>query len=173
MTQGRLLAWLLTGLGIVAVVLAALPFMASLQPSASAGAQLPRIDVSRLSPGHYMSADLPTEQVSGIRLLIIRGRDGALSVYRLPTSRGKVRLPDVTWFREGPECETFGSDSDGDVVRAESVIRCQDAALIDKYPEWSSEWRWSLGGKNLGTGTEDLPRAKYVLEGKSIVYGKS
>lgn len=150
---------------------AAAPFFLSLGPSATAGASLLHIDISSLREGDYFYfAEDPSWNHADSKYLLIKLADNDVHVYWLPTSGNRFVMPDMHWFRlTGGFCDSFGPDTANGGIVKEGVIQCHDNHPPDA---WSTEWRWTYSGKNLGHYTDDLRVPDFTIEGHDVVIGK-
>ncbi len=152
---------------LVGVVMALSVFLGALRMPASAGVDLPALNIARLAPGEVLRMQYGDENWGG-EYLVIKGYDEQLRAYNVYKSHGKVVLPERTWWRWGGECENFGPEMLGAKIKPNGEIKCHDENYADR-----PELRWSLDGENLGSYTEDMTRVSYVREGGYIVFGKS
>lgn len=169
MSQRKRLTIVLSGLVVIGMVLAAIPFIRSMNPSARAEAALPYIDVSSLSPGSFSMEKMEGMHYFEDAYLLLRDYDQQLYVYLLSLHEGKVLLPDIHWFRFGGLCEKFSPEMENGKLKRGGTIKCHDK-LDNNW--WAQEWRWSYDGKNLGKSTDDLVKPKYSIKGDYLTIGR-
>lgn len=151
MNQRKHLSIVLSGLVVIGIIMAAIPFIRSMNPSARAEAALPYIDISALSGGSYVVEKIGGKHYFEDSYLLLRDYDHQLYVYLLPIHDGKVLLPDIHWFRFGGLCEKFSPEIENGKLKKGGIIKCHDK-LDNNW--WAHEWRWSYDGKNLGKSTD-------------------
>ena len=99
----------------------------------------------------------------------MRLRDGSVSAWDIPTKDGRVGMPDYEWWRPMYPCSAFGPSIVDGSIDESSYIQCHDP----ETPEWwARRWRWSLSGRAVQDGMEDLPATPGVVEGTYFVFGK-
>ncbi|MCC7253074.1 ubiquinol-cytochrome c reductase iron-sulfur subunit N-terminal domain-containing protein [Hyphomicrobium sp.] len=155
----------LVGLGGVAV-----PFVSSLNPSATAGAGLPRLSIAGLEPGTYRYFVVTEGRDVRDGYLVLRRDDGGIGVFQLRFKGEAVVLPDLHWWSWGNVCINFVPVPMEGRLLPGGTIHCSDTDL----GEWSqAEHRWDYFGRNLGSMPDDLYTPKHVIERSEIVIGKS
>jgi len=98
MDKRKKFLWVCLGfLGLIGLILTALPFTLSLRPPASAGENLPHIDVSDLKVGYYTvyygTHLIESRDEAGDAYFILRFSEADFSVYWLPMRKGKYIMP--------------------------------------------------------------------------------
>lgn len=161
----RALTFALAAMSLAALVAVFAGLGASLKPSARAEAALPRVPVPQLGPRSFAFVPNPVAFDGwSSEYLFVRYEDGSLRVFEVPTHRGRFTMPDMQWWRHGNVCRVFEPDF------AVKQFRCND-------PE-ASEWvreklRWSLEGRSLYTGMEDMLSVPgYFTNGEFVVGGR-
>jgi hypothetical protein len=135
-------------LGVVAAAAIATVLFSTLRVSAKTDSELPRISLDDLAPGTWKFATYWEEspQSLGWDMMLVRARDGHLSVWFIPVKQGKRRVPEFYWHRPGNACELKPDFDTG-------VIACSDPNASD----WDrSRSRWALNGKSLSGQSPDM-----------------
>jgi hypothetical protein len=161
----RTLAFALVALSLAALLAVLAGLGASLKPSARAEAALPRVPVPHLGPRSFAFVPNPVAFDGwSSEYLFVRYEDGSLKVFELPTHRGRFTMPDIRWWRHGNVCRVFEPDF------STKQFRCNDPAAS----EWDREtMRWTLEGRSLYTGMEDMLLVPgYVSGGEFVVGGR-
>jgi hypothetical protein len=149
--------------GVSGLVVAAVPFVASLNVSERALANRPRIPIDHIGMGE--SEIITTEGTTySMTFMVYRSFEGEVRVWNIPTHKGKVLLPDIRWGRWAMLCDEFTLDKE------KNVFRCLDDEL-QQYSWVTDEMLWDVNGKNLGKFTEDMILAKGVHHKKYFVVG--
>ena len=147
--------------------LAALPFVRSLGPNDEAIANVPRIDVSALSPGDFSFVGPIARRGSGIRYLALRDYDDTVHVFEFTTAEGGYLMPGRDWFHIEAVCLDFGPDLENNKLARSGRLRCRRS-------EWGSvrdDWEWTYSGKNLRSTTADLYVPQDCEDGKFVYIG--
>jgi hypothetical protein len=162
----RLLVGMTAGVALFGLVLLAVPFVGSLNPSARAVGELPHVDLSQLGPGEFRVLEV---QLS--RIFVLRLSSGELRVFSVPYSNDRevYFLPDISWSRSWIPCEEFGPEVDSGQLAQDGIFRCHSGSPNEF---WDEEHRWDFGGDNLGSHTEDLPVPRHEVAGQSLIIGK-
>lgn len=159
-------AW---SMSVLTLVIFSIPFFSYFQPSASAGATLPHIDISHLRDGAY----LEISDYGYIKYLVLKDYSSNIHVYAVPMWSDRdhrVVLPDVSWWHFGGVCEKFGPDMQGELIRKGGAIRCQD---FHQPPDLTaSTLRWTYAGKDLSGYTDDMVVPKFKIENQYVIIGK-
>ncbi len=160
----------IAGMLLIALVVAIVPFLQSMNPTARAYNDLPRIKLTGLAPGDYRLADyLPQHTAPGdwtIKAFVYKKHSGEINVWRLPARNGAVGMPDLSWWRPLFECRNFGPTVVNGIVDETGPITCHDDKVSDY---WRREWRWTIDGKNLGKMVEDLDPVFGSVQGEFFV----
>jgi hypothetical protein len=160
-TYRKAIARSVIGLLIIGATLTVVPFCSSLQPSARAGASLPRLNVASLQPGSFQIRPMSKDFV----FLLLKDYDSSLHLFWLPRNyAGRVLLPDRNPW-SGPECNNFGPDLTNGRMAPDGMLRCQDIGADD----WRTSYRWTYSGHRLGAGQSDLTSVRFKIEGSDIV----
>lgn len=154
-------------LGVTGLLIAMLPFVASLAPGPRAKNALPAIDVSQLLPGQYVVHDAHLE-----KLFVVRTPWNEIKVYGVPFTHGHYLMPDLNWWKGFMPCRSFGPELSNGRLEAGAVFRCWDK---DKQePWWTETLVWDLHGKNKKGVVPDLLAPRYEVAGdKLIIYPQS
>ena len=142
------------------------PFVLSMRPPVDAGKDLPRIDVSALYPGTLITYDEQREDKWSSRYIIYKDRESEITTFLVPLYEGKVRMPDLKWWRWGVLCTNFGPTIIEGMVDPSSHFKCQGP---EKHEWWDKENVWDINGVNLGRMTEDMEKINFSVEGKYLV----
>ncbi|QTD43730.1 hypothetical protein [Ottowia testudinis] len=119
----------------------------------------PSVRVLRLLPGTFMWANAPADarylpaglrphDAARLKLLVLRGEDGAVRAFWLPRHGGRIGVPaDASPAAPGIPCNDFAPD-----------FRTGDIGCRQPLPgfEFALRHRWSLQGRALSAGTLDL-----------------
>lgn len=175
MDRLRFLQLTTAAIGTVGVLVACVPFIGSLKPSARAEAALPRIDISGIEQGTFSILPHPAlgDAVREFRwsLFVLRRNDGSVRVWDVPTKDGSVGMPDRYWWLPFYACTRFGPAMVQGRVDEESLLECRDPEAPGGW--WAHAWRWDLNGKCIGaTCAEDMQVTLGIVEGRYFVYGK-
>ena len=152
-------------------MMATVPFLAALGPSAAAKQRLEawtHPPFPNLADGQVLSIDrtFSTSKdnangswspIWGKRDLLIRDYDGAYYSFRLPTWKDSVVIPRVAWGQWEGECKNFGPPTSNGMLLPGSIIQCLDAST-EKW--FTSDAKWSLDGKSLFNPYPDLPKLR-------------
>jgi len=157
---------------MIGAAFTAIPFIKALNPSANAGSMLPHINISNMKPGSFLIQKDPMQGYFEAQYLVIRDYDETTYVYRVPMREGQVMLPDISWWRWGALCQNFGPDMEGDSIKPNGYIQCQDKDRPDMVKS-SKEWKWAYSGTNMGKYTSDMDVPKYTIESNYVVIGKT
>ena len=162
----RILVLAIWTISAVGIAFAATPLIASWFPGPNARAKLVELDDGGMPLNTFRTIDCPT-----FRFYILRVSDSP-RVFYVPTHKGTVWMPDLTWLRGLAPCRDFGPDHDGAALLPGAIFRCHDP---DTPGWWASKWRWTLDGKaipNPETVIDDLLVAATVVEGKRLLVKK-
>ena len=158
------------GLLSIGTVIAAIPFIQSMGPTAQAFNDLPRVKVAGIGPGqHKLQNYIPTHSSADdwqLHAFVYKKFDGELRVWRLFSKNGAVGMPDLSWSRPMLECRDFGPTIINGIVDETKPITCHDDNVSDY---WRKEWRWTVDGKNLGKMVEDMDQVSGSIEGEYFV----
>ena len=157
---------------MIGIVFTAIPFIKALNPSANAGSTLLQINISNMKPGSFLVQEDPMRGYFKAQYLIIKNYGNEIYVYRVPVREGQAMLPDISWWRWGALCQNFSPDMEGDSIKANGYIQCQDKNRPDMANS-TEEWKWTYSGKNMGKYTSDMDVPKYTIENGYIVIGKT
>lgn len=156
--------------GLVAISLAAWPFIASFSPSETAGESLPHLDIRTLNPGEYAYFDASSNsRWSDNHFLVIRQLDGAFDVFVLQTHKEEFLMPDFNWWGWSGSCTHFSLPLPRGRLLPDGDIRC-----LDDNPAGDNNdtWRWSYHGRNLKSYFSDLYSPPFVVEDGEVVVWK-
>lgn len=157
----KFLRYSIVGLIFFGIVLASIPFIGSLKPSARATALGTPIDISDQEPGTVEEY----ETRWGHAFVVYRPGEDVV-VFHVSGNEHVYMLPDEKWYRAFIPCEDFGFEPQHGLITEESVFRCRQA----QYGEWwESELVWTIEGRSLGQYTEDMPPAPYERYGDKLV----
>lgn len=164
MNQRKKVLWgLLGALGLLGMAGASIPFFRSLSPSASSGADLPHIDVSKMSAGQYIKYESGFDSAFGEIYFIVKEAPEKYRVFFLATQKGNVVLPDIYGSFSGLWCSDFRPDSEGAILAVGGYFRCHDGP----------EQTWGYDGRHHNDKwSADLPEVAWSLSGKHLVIGK-
>ena len=158
----------------IGVIIAAIPFIQSMNPSAQAQNNLPRVRVTGINPGQYRLENyIPSHSSSDdwkLVAFVYKKRNGELRVWRLFSKNGAVGMPDLSWTRPMLECQEFGPTRVDGIVDETQPITCHDDNISDF---WKEEWRWTIDGKNMGKRVEDMDQVSGTIEGEFFVIRNS
>ena len=157
-------------MAFIAIIGVSFPFFESMKPGANAGSTLPHIHIGNLKNGSFITYKDPIKSYWEASYIILKNHDSKIHVYIVPLRNNQVMLPDVRWWRWGSLCNNFGPDMEGNIIKKNGTIQCQDKNLPES---WSTEWKWSYNGKNLGSYTDDLEKPKYKVEGQYVIVGRT
>ncbi|MBV1775374.1 hypothetical protein KSF73_06560 [Burkholderiaceae bacterium DAT-1] len=136
-------------------------FASSLKPSENAYATLARVSIANLQPESF--AYVPDPAALDHRpadLLLIKRKDGSLSVWRVPVRDGLHVMPDIHWWRPGPVCKRFEPDFGA------GTIECKDNDL----DAWQRQtYRWRLDGKHETGQVDDMWAVNGEVAGSDFV----
>ena len=155
---------------VVGIIAAGIPFIKSMNPSASAGASLPHIDISGLKDGSYIFREDPVKGYFNGKFLIIRDHSSKIHVFTIPVIDKRVMLPDITWWKYGGACESFRPELKNGSIKKDGMIQCHDGSISEF---WENEWRWNYEGRNLGKYTQDMLIPKYKIIGDYLIIGRT
>ena len=155
---------------IMALVLAAIPFVSSLNPSARAGETLQHILISDLEVGDFLVEDDLAKGYFKGRYLVIKDYEAKVHVYLVPIRENRFMLPVVRWWNWGALCEDFRPDIQNSKIKPGGIIQCHDSDFVEAQ---NPEWHWEYSGKNLGNYTEDMMTVPHKIEGPYVIVGKS
>lgn len=150
---------------VIASVAIALVFFMTMTPSERSAANLPRVKLPLLKREEFAfvhnSASLDNWPSD---LLFVRQKNGELDVWDIPGRDGTHTLPDMHWWRPGPQCKKFLPNFE------KKVIACEDEYMSD----WGKEaFRWTIDGKNISRNIDDMMRINGVEEAGDYVLFKS
>ena len=158
----------------IGVIIAAIPFIQSMNPTAQAHNNLPRVRVTGIDPGQYRLENyIPSHSSSDdwkLVAFVYKKRNGELRVWRLFSKNGAVGMPDLSWTRPMLECQEFGPTRVDGIVDETKPITCHDDNISDF---WKEEWRWTIDGKNMGKRVEDMDQVSGTIEGEFFVIRNS
>jgi len=157
-----------TSLAVVGAILAIIPFALSLTPSESAGESLPRIDVSKLLPGSFITQNHPTVGKAEHRYYVLKDFESKIYLFHVYLSDNQVQLPYFNWWSSGSTCSNFGPEHENGALKIGGVIKCHDE---DEYTA-SSWWAWTFEGQNISGERPDMETLKYSVVGPHIVVGR-
>ena len=171
-TKKSILTKTTASIALLGLIVASIPFIESLRPNARAVANLPHIDLSEISPGHY-SLKHP-EQADLFRgykwaVFVYRKYDGSVKLWNVPVRKGKVGMPDLHWWQPIYECENFGPTVVNGRVQEDQPITCHDPEI---HESWKKVWKWDINGKNVKDSYYDLEPTKGSVEGNYFIVGK-
>jgi hypothetical protein len=162
---------------LVGVVLASVPFVGSLRPSAKAKtlAGMQRIDITDFAASSYRLITVRNRRVEeseeltryrpGKAWLIIRDDLGRFFVYNLPTWEDAVLMPRSTWGELAGFCQDFGIAMTESRITDQTMIQCNDANNDQHFAE---HWYWSLDGRNKSRELPDLQLIRSREEGHEL-----
>lgn len=146
----------------------------TLNPSEKAKADIPRVDISEIHAGQFLTMETPFSGVVSRKfnfgISVYKDMKGNVQVWTTPVNDGKVGMPDVFWWRPFYECSNFGPKIENGRVKEDSFIECRD---LDVPEGWKSEWKWNLVGENQGNWTKDMLETIGVINGDYFVFHKS
>lgn len=168
LNRRRMLVRICLLLALLGALAAGMPFYQSLKPSAAAGKDLPRLDVSMLQPGHFAWFELPWDvgQARSWRLLVLRMHNGDLRGFQLPFSNDVLAMPDFRWGRFAYGCSRFGPASEPGPFATDALLRCHDAE-VPGY--WRERWLWQLDGTAISPPMEAMMGGRLSEEADGIV----
>lgn len=139
----RFLTYIIASIAAVGLVIAAIPFIQSWRPSETAAANRVVLELDEFAPATY-------QVIAGrnARLYILHFPLGTYRAFKVPVEDGRVRMPDIHWWRRGRlyNCVDFGPDDPSQPLTNHSLFRCHDSAT----PEWwATRWKWRLDGSNV------------------------
>lgn len=175
MNRKSILKWLTTGMIFLGLILAFIPFGASLNPSAKSIANLPRTDISDLSNGQYKISTVSSLGGAGNGyswgVLVYKNFAGEINVWDIPVKDKGVGLPDLKWWRPTLLCSEFGPTKVNGSVDESLPIKCHDdeSELYWLRPHW----KWTIEGKNIIGEFSDLLPATGVIEYGYFVHSKT
>ena len=159
----KILTFITTLFGISGLVVAAVPFIGSLNVSERALANRPHITIDHIGEGE--SEIITSEGATySMTFMVYRSLKGDVRVWKIPVYKGKIILPDIHWGRWAMLCDEFTLD------KVKNVFRCLDEHL-QQYSWVTDEMLWDVDGKNLGKFTEDMILAEGVHYSKYFVVG--
>ncbi len=127
---------------------------------------LPLADVTTLAPGRVMVVDSDS-----FRYFVIRPLVGDVHVVAAPVDEGKVRLPEVFWWKSSMNCNNFGLDTDNGVITSASRFRCRDA---NQPAEWQPRWQWDINGRHVphtdGQRIDNMYRVRVERDGDELTF---
>jgi hypothetical protein len=170
MSRRRLLEIGLVLVVLVGLVGLAVPFVSSLNPSATAGAGLPRLSIADLEPGTYRYFLVTEGRDVREGFLVLRRYYGDFGVFQVRFRGDKVVMPDLHWWSWGNDCINFVPVPMEGRLSPGGTIHCADPGLGEGS---NAQHRWDYFGKNLGSMPDDLYAPKHVIERSEIVIGKS
>lgn len=162
------------GLLAIGVILAAIPFLRSMGPTAQAFNDLPRINIAGIAPGEYrLESYIPTHTSADewrLQAFVYKKINGEINAWRLFSKNGAVGMPDLRWVRPMFECKKFGPTEINGNIDETKPITCHDDDVSDY---WRKEWRWTIDGKNMGNMVEDMDSISGSIEGDFFVVRNS
>jgi hypothetical protein len=134
-------------IGVFAVVLL-VAAAKTLAPSERTKADAPSVEVPNIPVPGFAYVANPRPLVATLsELLLVRLPNGKLVAWEVPTTRGRHTLPDFHWWKPEYLCKSFQPDF------ASGEVGCTDPDA----PEWLRKTaRWSLNGRSLTAGFDDL-----------------
>ena len=168
MNRRKLLVLSVSILATLGVLVAFLPFALSLAPSDGAGEDLPRIDVSELLPGGFMTQNFPESGRAEARFYVLKDFDSSIYLYRVYLRENQVQLPNYNWWNWGPVCTNFGPELDNGNLKRDGVIKCHDEPELTA----SSWWIWAYDGTNISGERPNMEAPKFSLIGPHLVVGR-
>ncbi|MES9834665.1 MAG: hypothetical protein ABW139_20730 [Candidatus Thiodiazotropha sp. DIVDIV] len=160
----KILTFITALFGISGLVVAAVPFIGSLNVSERALANRPHITIDHIGEGE--SEIITSEGATySMTFMVYRSLKGDVRVWKIPVYKGKIILPDIHWGRWAMLCDEFTLD------KVKNVFRCLDEHL-QQYSWVTDEMLWDVDGKNLGKFTEDMILAEGVHYSKYFVVGR-
>ena len=173
MDKKKALITMVSALFLSAFIAFSIPFVGSMQPSASAGQGLLYVDISGMQLGMYKVVDDPIERATdwSRKLLIIRDYNGQFYAHTVPFYQGRYVLPDGAWQRKwGGFCTRFHPDMEGDRIRINGEVHChdeEDLLWIEKHAKWSYD------GSSNWDYMEDMQMLETHIDGKYLVIHNS
>lgn len=167
------LVWATGAMLLLGLVLASMPFFASLRPTPQAEQALPHLDLSAIQPGTYAIIANETAPPMGSvhwAWLLLRQHNGQIAVWDVPTQNHAVLMPDYFWWRPSwVRCEHFGPSLSAGTLNEALPITCHDAGLSAQQRQ---DWRWDIRGRSLSDNVESMLPTQGVVEGRYFVVGK-
>lgn len=169
MNQRKKVLWAgMLSLILIGIGFASFPFIASMNPPANAGQDLPYIDISHMENGTYIYSHSDFEGWFGTSFLIIKQHTGDFVVYLVPTKDDAFVMPDLKWYRQGGFCKNFRPEMVNGMIKPGGYIMCHDQDI----EEWrQGEWLWTLDGRKLGKWTADMETIKFKIVGSHMIIG--
>ena len=171
----RTLGYAVVATFIVGVVIAAVPFIGSLKPSARADALVGkrRVDISDFEPNSYRLIRIEESRLertsqstrfhNGRSWLVIRENSGEFTVFGLPTWEESIPMPRDIWGQHEGFCFDLGPANTESKFDESTIIQCNDP---DEDTAWFAEyWYWSIDGKNVSGELPDLSPVRTLVEG--------
>ena len=152
-------------MSLFAVGALTIPFFGSLTPTTQSVENAEQlgitVDLDELAPGTFVEKGSEYN-----RYFVLRNFDGAVRLFAVPHRRDRYYIAEFYWSRPAMPCEQFGPDAVGNRLVEGGMIRCHDPDMAD----WSRrESVWDYSGTNMGERTEDMPEAKYEINGSLLV----
>lgn len=153
-TRRRALASLVVIVALGLLLLLAVPFMKSMNPSSAAiNAYEVKVPLASIPSNGFIEVDW-----NGARVFLQKGR--GLKVFVMPFLNGTYRLPDVTWARAHIPCSKFGFEA--------GYFECSDPQI----GEWGSIARWKENGESVTEYLPPLQRPPFAVVNDSVVLGR-
>lgn len=150
----RVLALLVVIVALGLLLLLAIPFMKSMNPSSAAkNAYEVKVPLASIPSKGFIEVDW-----NGNRVFL--GKRGDLRVFFMPFLNGSYRLPDVTWARAHIPCSKFGFEA--------GYFGCSDPEI----GEWGSIARWKDNGESVTEYLPPLQRPPFAVVDDSVVVGR-
>ena len=147
---------------IIGLIIFAIPFVLSLNPTEKAKNSLLGLDIAELSGGDFWEVENDK-----FKILIIKDWSNTIYAYAVPYNKnGEYMMPDITWHRPINTCKKFGPEIENGKLRKSGTIKCFDDDLSDW---WRGEYIWSYSGENLGKHHGALPKPKYVISNNKLL----
>ncbi|MES9948591.1 MAG: hypothetical protein ABW118_06510 [Candidatus Thiodiazotropha sp.] len=172
MKKRKLLILTMIAMLIVGGSYAAYPFLASMNPSMKANAEIPSVSIKEMKPGSYIISEhsRSVEYFQGYKsvVMLVKRLDGRIDAWSLLARNGEVGLPDYHWWQVYFDCENFGPAVNGGVIDEAKPITCRDD-LEKKYGISNNRWKWSIDGKSLTKHLNDMEKIEGSVKGDHYV----
>ncbi|MES9852794.1 MAG: hypothetical protein ABW170_13320 [Candidatus Thiodiazotropha sp. L084R] len=172
MKKRKLLILTMIAMLIVGGSYAAYPFLASMNPSMKANAEIPSVSIKEMKPGSYkISAhSRSVEYFQGYKsvVMLVKRLDGRIDAWSLLARNGEVGLPDYHWWQVYIDCKNFGPAVIDGVIDETKPITCHDD-LEKKYGISNNRWKWSIDGRSLTKYLNDMERIEGSVKGDHYV----
>jgi hypothetical protein len=163
MNRRRLIYACIT-LAFVGIVVAAIPFVASLAPNDRSRASLPLVDVADLGVGEFKVIEHLDR-----RIYVLHLAADQFTALWVPLSDGAVVMPDMQWFRPAGLCRNFGPDHESGVLVADARFTCRD---VGSEAWLRTAWLWDAAGHYVGPAQypmQDMPQMRFELVGSQLL----